>query len=153
MHASALSQVLVYELMRHWDQNEGGLERHVHEVERFYERRRDLMHEAAIRHLTGLCDWELPRAGMFLWIRVRGVDDTWSMIMDDGLQENIMLVPGKVFVPNGATSPYLRASYSIAPEEKFDEAFRRLANIIRRAQQKQKISASGENKANVSLAQ
>ncbi len=111
------------------------------EIESFYQRRRDLMHEAATRHLSGLCQWSLPQGGMFLWIRVDGVDDTWDMIMKEGLKRNIMLVPGKVFVPTVESgekrpSPYLRASYSIAPEEKFDEAFRRLAELIREEQEK-----------------
>jgi len=63
------------------------------------------------------------------------MEDTWNMIMEDGLRRNIMLVPGKVrkensdimnniksivqvFVPGGGPSPYLRASYSIADVEK-----------------------------------
>ena len=94
------------------------------------------MFASAEKHLTGLCDVSLPQAGMFLWIKVHSVEDTWDMIMNRGLEENIMLVPGKVFVPNGDKSPYLRASYSIAPEDKFDEAFRRLAKIIREEQNK-----------------
>lgn len=40
-------------------------------------------------------------------------------------------------MPHGHKSPYLRASYSIAPEEKFDEAFQRLAELIREEQELQ----------------
>ena len=112
------------------------------EIETFYKRRRDLMHAAATRHLTGLCEWSLPEGGMFLWIKVEGVEDTWDMIMEEGLRRNIMLVPGRVFVPrkedgSRATSPYVRASYSLAPVDKFDEAFRRLAQLIREEREKQ----------------
>ncbi len=46
------------------------ISRHVVEIEEFYKRRRDAMHEAATRHLTGLCEWSLPQGGMFLWIKV-----------------------------------------------------------------------------------
>ena len=123
--------------------------RHVDNIESFYKRRRDLCHDAATKHLTGLCEWSLPDGGMFLWIKVDGVEDTWDMIMEEGLKRDIMLVPGKVFVPNvdgegsKLTSPYLRASYSIADEDKFDEAFRRLAQLIREEREKQANKVRG----------
>ena len=64
------------------------------------------------------------------------------MIMEEGLRRNIMLVPGRVFVPRREdggrpASPYMRASYSLAPVEKFDEAFRRLAELVREERAKQ----------------
>lgn len=130
LHASALSQVLINELLSHWGMD--GFEKHVNEVEDFYRNRRDLMNESAKKHLTGLCEWDVPQGGMFLWIKVNDVPCTWNMIMDRGLKKNIMMVPGRVFMPDSSRgSQYLRASYSIAPIEKFDEAFRRLAELIR----------------------
>ena len=68
LHASSLSQVIISEMLSRWDIE--GLERHIQEVEDFYRARRDAMHAAASRHLTGLCEWSLPRGGMFLWIKV-----------------------------------------------------------------------------------
>ena len=64
-----------------------------------------------------------------------------------------MLVPGRVFMPENslpgsATSPYLRASYSIAPVEKFDEAMSRLADIIREEQEK--VAAASQEQAGAS---
>ena len=100
------------------------------------------MNAAAEKHLTGLATWSVPKGGMFLWIKVEGVEDTWDMIMDKGLRKNIMLVPGRVFMPENVDptarvcSPYLRASYSIAPVDQFDEAMARLADLIRGEQEK-----------------
>eukprot|EP00095_Tigriopus_kingsejongensis_P005565 snap_masked-scaffold12_size759060-processed-gene-2.11 protein:Tk05565 transcript:snap_masked-scaffold12_size759060-processed-gene-2.11-mRNA-1 annotation:"kynurenine alpha-aminoadipate aminotransferase mitochondrial precursor" len=129
LHASALSQVLINELLQDW--GIPGFENHIREIEEFYQRRRDSMHQAALKHLSGLCEWNVPEGGMFLWIKVNDVECTWNMIMDKGLKKNIMLVPGRVFKPNALNgSSYLRASYSIADEGKFDEAFRRLAELI-----------------------
>jgi DNA-binding transcriptional MocR family regulator len=42
---------------------------HIDEVEDFYRFRRDAMHQAAEKHLSGLCQWTKPNGGMFLWIR------------------------------------------------------------------------------------
>jgi kynurenine/2-aminoadipate aminotransferase len=36
---------------------------------------------AAERHLTGLCEWSKPDGGMFMWLKVIDVPDTWDMIM------------------------------------------------------------------------
>ena len=65
-------------------------------VEQFYKARRDNMLRAADRHLDGLCEYSVPLGGMFLWMRVPGLSSTWDMIMERGLQNNIMLMPGKV---------------------------------------------------------
>ena len=82
--------------------------------------------------MADLAEWSLPQGGMFLWMRIPRLRDTWDMIMERGLEKNIMLVPGRVFAPrNAGESQYLRASYSVAAEDRFDEAFRRLAELVR----------------------
>ena len=51
---------------------------------------------AADKHLAGLCEYSVPLGGMFLWIRVPGIRDTWQMIMERAMEKSIMLMPGKV---------------------------------------------------------
>ena len=69
---------------------------------------------------------------MFVWFKVPLIDDTWSMLMERGLEKNIMLLPGKGFMPkHDQTSNYMRAAFSVAPEEKFEIAFERLAQLIK----------------------
>lgn len=82
LHASSLSQAVVNELLKDWGHE--GFFRHVEGIEAFYRERRDALAEAAERHLRGLATWSVPKGGMFLWIKVEGVEDTWSMIMDKG---------------------------------------------------------------------
>ena len=54
------------------------------------------------------------------------------MIMERGLAANIMLMPGKAFQPEqGKPCQYLRAAFSIAPEQNFEPAMERLADLIR----------------------
>jgi len=136
LHASSLSQVIAYELLSQWKIQ--GFLQHVDFVEHFYQSRRDLMVEAAEKHLTGICQWSVPDGGMFLWLRVPQIPDTWDMLMKKGLERNIMLLPGKGFMPSCSisdsgqqTSSYMRAAFSVAPEEKFDMAFERLAQLIK----------------------
>ena len=40
---------------------------------------------AADRHLAGLAEFSVPLGGMFLWLRVPGLTDTWDMIMQRGI--------------------------------------------------------------------
>ena len=136
LHASSLSQVIAYELLSQW-KIEGFLQ-HVAFVENFYKSRRDQMAKAAEKHLTGICQWSVPDGGMFLWLQVPQIPDTWDMLMKKGLERNIMLLPGKGFMPSCSisdsgqqTSSYMRAAFSVAPEEKFDMAFERLAQLIK----------------------
>jgi len=130
LHASSLSQVLVSRLIDEWGMD--GFKAHIKKVEDFYEGRRDKMMEAADQHLKGLCEYSVPQGGMFLWIKVPELDSTWDMIMERGLKQNIMLMPGKAFQPDSSRPcQFLRAAFSIAPEEKFEPAMARLAALIR----------------------
>ncbi len=40
------------------------------------------MSSSADRHLGGLCEWGLPKGGMFFWMRAKGVKNTWDLIMN-----------------------------------------------------------------------
>merc|ERR1712059_199440 len=130
LHASSLSQVVTAALLDQWG-HQGFLD-HVDEVEGFYKAGRDLMVVAADKHLTGLVEYSVPAGGMFLWMRVPGLSSTWDMIMERGLKKNIMLMPGKAFQPDPSLPcNYMRAAFSIAPEEMFEPAMERLADLIR----------------------
>ena len=61
LHAASLSQVISFELLNRWG-IEGFLD-HVTKIEAFYQKRRDIMLEAANKHLTGVCQWDIPKAG------------------------------------------------------------------------------------------
>ena len=90
------------------------------------------MVSAAEKHLTGLCEFSVPLGGMFLWIKVPELTSTWDMIMERGMEKNIMLMPGKAFQPDVSKHcQYLRAAFSIAREDKFEPAMERLADLIR----------------------
>jgi len=130
LHASSLSQVITSQLMEQWGHK--GFFEHIDNVENFYKKRRDRMLEAADKHLKNICEYSVPLGGMFLWIRVPELTSTWDMIMERGMKKNIMLMPGKAFQPDlSKPCQYLRAAFSIAPEEKFEPAMERLAQLIK----------------------
>lgn len=130
LHASSLSQVITSKLLEQWG-HQGFLE-HVSKVECFYKGRRDKLVKAAEKHLNGLCEFSVPGGGMFLWIKVDGLSSTWDMIMKRAMANNILLMPGRAFQSDqDQECPYLRASFSLAPEEQFDIAMERLAHLIK----------------------
>lgn len=72
--------------------------------------------------LAGLAEWNVPKGGMFLWIKVNGVKDTNEMVMARGLDKKIILVPGKCFTADPSKpSAYIRAAFSLAPQDDIDE--------------------------------
>ncbi|XP_042218767.1 kynurenine/alpha-aminoadipate aminotransferase, mitochondrial-like [Homarus americanus] len=130
LHASSMSQVLVSELLQMW--GEEGFFKHTQAVQDFYLKQRDAMIEAAQKHLTGLCEWAVPTGGMFLWLKVPKVPDTWDMIMERALQKNVILVPGKAFMCDPSLPcNYMRAAFSVVTPEMMDRGLECLAELIR----------------------
>ncbi|XP_069183047.1 kynurenine/alpha-aminoadipate aminotransferase, mitochondrial isoform X5 [Procambarus clarkii] len=123
-------KVLVSELLKLW-----GMEdffKHTHKVQDFYHKQRDAMLKAADTHLKGLCEWSVPTGGMFLWLKVSGVYDTWDMILERALTKNVILVPGKAFMcDTSAPSQYMRAAFSVVTPEAMDKGLSSLAELIR----------------------
>ncbi|ROT65342.1 hypothetical protein C7M84_016696 [Penaeus vannamei] len=129
-----LEEVLIAELFNHWGLD--GFLQHVKDVRQFYQGKRDAILLAAEKHLTGLCEWNVPQGGMFLWIKVLGVKDTEDMLLERGAARHVLLVPGKGFTTKfHSPCQYMRASYSTVTAEQMDKAFRILAEVIREEMQ------------------
>jgi kynurenine/2-aminoadipate aminotransferase len=129
LHTSGISQAIVLALLEKWGFE--GLDKQKENVQKFYTKQRDALIQAAEKHLKGLAEWEVPVAGMFLWIRLLGVEDTFDLIRKKAVTEKVLFVPGRSFVPGGANSPYIRASFSTATPEQMDIAMSRLAGLLR----------------------
>ncbi|KAK2527586.1 Aadat [Columba guinea] len=103
-------------------------------VVEFYRTQRNAMLIAADKWLKDLAEWYPPAAGMFLWIKIKGVSDTQQLIMEKALQKEVLLVPGGAFnIDSSEPSPYVRASFSLSSPAQMDLAFKRLADLIREA--------------------
>uniref|UniRef100_A0A1A8QY05 Kynurenine/alpha-aminoadipate aminotransferase, mitochondrial n=1 Tax=Nothobranchius pienaari TaxID=704102 RepID=A0A1A8QY05_9TELE len=132
MHTSTFTQLMVSHLLHDWGQE--GFLQHIDRVIEFYKRQRDAMVCSAEKWLKDLAEWHPPSAGMFLWMKLKGVADTQQLIMEKALEKEVLLVPGGVFMINsGEPCPYVRAAFSLSTPEQIDEAFRRLSLLIREA--------------------
>ncbi|XP_062373108.1 kynurenine/alpha-aminoadipate aminotransferase, mitochondrial [Sardina pilchardus] len=133
MHTSTFTQLMVSQLLHAWGQS--GFLNHIDGVVEFYRAQRNAMLSSADKWLTGLAEWHAPAAGMFLWIRLKGVADTQQLIMEKALEKEVLLVPGGVFTINSSEPcPYVRAAFSLSTPAQIDEAFKRLSALIKEAQ-------------------
>lgn len=85
-----------------------------------------------LRHLSGLAEWSVPEAGMFMWFKLNLGDDGDSnnLIRTNALERGVLALPGAVFYPLKRKSAYVRASFSLLGEKDVDEALRRLKEAI-----------------------
>jgi tryptophan aminotransferase len=58
-----------------------------------------------------------------------------DLIRKKAIEAGVLALPGTSFFVSGKPTPYVRASFSLLPEKDVDEALRRLAEIVRLAQQ------------------
>lgn len=69
----------------------------------------------------GLAEWNVPKGGMFLWIKILGIDDASELISKHAIEKEVILIPGKCFeVDENVKSPYCRASFSLPEVDKLD---------------------------------
>ncbi|XP_033961702.1 kynurenine/alpha-aminoadipate aminotransferase, mitochondrial isoform X1 [Pseudochaenichthys georgianus] len=132
MHTSTFTQLMVSQLLHSWGQD--GFLRHIDGVIEFYRKQRNAMISSADKWLKDVAEWHAPSAGMFLWIKLKGIADTQQLIMEKALEKEVLLVPGGVFMINSSDPcPYVRAAFSLSTPEQIDEAFRRLSSLIKEA--------------------
>ncbi|XP_056883362.1 kynurenine/alpha-aminoadipate aminotransferase, mitochondrial isoform X1 [Takifugu flavidus] len=132
MHTSTFTQLMVSQLLHSWGQE--GFLQHIDGVIEFYRSQRDAMIFSAEKWLKDLAEWHAPSAGMFLWIKLKGVSDTQQLIMKKALAKEVLLVPGGVFMINSnEPCPYVRAAFSLSTPDQIDEGFRRLSSLIKEA--------------------
>jgi kynurenine/2-aminoadipate aminotransferase len=129
LHNSGISQMILSKILSTW-KTDNGFNHHCDRVAHFYEQRKQVMVAAAEKHLTGLAQWDVPEAGMFLWMKLP-FKDTKALIETKAAQAHVLLVPGQAFDPRNQPSPYVRASFSTASDDELDTAMARLAGLIR----------------------
>ncbi|XP_048256130.1 kynurenine/alpha-aminoadipate aminotransferase, mitochondrial-like isoform X7 [Haliotis rufescens] len=99
-------------------------------VANFYHKRSQHASRIAEAYLKGLAEWSDPVAGMFLWMKLLGVEDS-RPICQKLIQKGAVVVQGHIFCPASVNSPYIRVSYSYASEEDLAKAFSWLADILK----------------------
>jgi kynurenine/2-aminoadipate aminotransferase len=120
MHAPVILQIMLHKMFTHWTWPD--FDAHVAGIRDFYRTQKDYMVQACEKYLTDLADWEEPRGGMFIWVKIRQVKDTWQMAMDRAVKRGILVLPGVACSPYvEKASPYVRLSYSLVSPDVMDK--------------------------------
>ncbi|XP_058806903.1 kynurenine/alpha-aminoadipate aminotransferase, mitochondrial-like isoform X2 [Phymastichus coffea] len=150
LHPSALSQVLVHKLLTGWSEQQ--LDQHLARVRRFYRDKRDAMLRAVEKHFAGIAEWSVPKAGMFVWLKITVLDDTYDLVVNKCIPQGVFALPGHAFYPDSSKPcPYIRLCYSQADERDVDEGLAKIAAITRAAAAEKGAKVNGalaENPAN-----
>uniref|UniRef100_A0A8D1V390 Aminotransferase class I/classII large domain-containing protein n=1 Tax=Sus scrofa TaxID=9823 RepID=A0A8D1V390_PIG len=119
MHPSTFSQLLVSQLLHQW--GEDGFRAQMERVTKVYRKQMDALLAAADKWLSGLAEWHVPTAGMFLWVKIKCMNDVRKLIEEKAMKKEIFMLPGYHFYfDSSAPCPYFRASFSLASPEQMD---------------------------------
>lgn len=87
---------------------------------------------SASKHITRVInsDMTLYRFKLLLNDEQEAEGDSHAAILTCGVERGVLALPGAAFLPNGRKSAYVRASFSLTPEQDVDEALKRLREAI-----------------------
>lgn len=96
-----------------------------------YRVRRDAMQAALERHFGAIADWQMPRGGLFFWLKLRGDLQATRAVLDQAIARNVAFMPGEAFFAEPAEGrQYLRLNYSRATPEEMESGLATLARCI-----------------------
>ena len=69
-----------------------------------------------------IAEWDRPKGGMFVWVKIPSVKNTFDLAMKDCLKKGIFVLPGVAFHYNSEKpSQYVRLCYSYATSEEMEK--------------------------------
>ncbi|MBA3451450.1 MAG: PLP-dependent aminotransferase family protein [Chloroflexia bacterium] len=107
----------------------GFLDDHLATTREIYRRRRDAMITGLEREMPEGVHWTMPDGGFFLWVTLPEGYDTDAML-PAATDRGIIYLPSSWFYPDRSWKRSMRLNFSSQPEERIDEAMRRLAQTI-----------------------
>jgi DNA-binding transcriptional MocR family regulator len=103
---------------------------HVTNLRTGYRLRRDAMQAALTRHLGDIAEWEVPRGGLFFWVRLLRHQATRTLLAQ-AMEQGVVFMPGEAFFPDGNNQAYLRLNYSHATPEQMERGLAVLSRLLR----------------------
>jgi 2-aminoadipate transaminase len=119
-----LSQYAAAELLR-----KGEVARQIPKVTRVYRKKRDLMLEAMDGSFPEEAEWNEPKGGLFLWVRMPESVNTTEMLME-AVKRGVAYIPGSNFF-TGPVHNYIRLNYSFPSEPDIVEGIQILGGLLK----------------------
>ena len=108
-------------------QRRGWIDEQVARSQALYERKCTRLLAALERSMPDGARWTRPRGGFFSWLTLPGVDTT--ELAQRAVGQQVGIVPGSLFFPDGRGADSVRLSFSLVDEEQIDEGIERLARL------------------------
>lgn len=120
-----LSQYVAAELLRR-----GIVERQIPRITRIYRKKRDIMLESMKTSFPGEAEWNEPKGGLFLWVKMPEEVNT-SKILTEAVDQGVAYIPGSNFFVDPSITNYIRLNYSFPSEDDIVEGIGILGNLLK----------------------
>lgn len=123
--SDGLSQYVASELLA-----KGVVERQIRRVTDVYREKRDLMLESMEAYFPKEAEWNRPRGGLFLWVRLPEGMDASKMVFE-AVERGVAYIPGSNFFTDPSKTNYMRLNYSFPSKEDIVEGIKILGDLLR----------------------
>ena len=121
--SSTLSQYVAAEWLA-----SGLYEEHLENVRKQLKIRRQTVLETLNKYLKNYADWETPKGGFFIWVKMKPEHKT-ARLFEKAYAQGILLNPSKIY--ENSADQAIRISYANAPLEKLKEGIIQLSIILK----------------------
>lgn len=109
----------------------GNLQPHLERVRSAYQKRRDVMLEAAERYFPKTARWQIPTGGLYLWIQMDTDGPRATDLYLKALNYGAAFAIGSVFFAYNPSLYTMRLNYAACTPEEIEEGMRRLGKAWR----------------------
>ena len=109
----------------------GNLDLHVKSLIKSYKIKREAMKEALDKNFADDIKYEIPKGGMFFWIKFDEKRDSMKLF-DEAIKQGVAYVPGSVFYKDHKPNSYARLNFTNATLEDINTGIKRLKLALER---------------------
>jgi 2-aminoadipate transaminase len=109
----------------------GEVEGQIPKVTEVYRRKRDLMLETMASSFPEEAEWNDPKGGLFLWVKMPEHVDT-TEVLKEAVREGVAFIPGSNFFAEPVQN-YIRLNYSFPSEADIVEGIQILGRLLKKA--------------------
>ena len=107
----------------------GAVEAQIPRITEVYRRKRDLMLETMDINFPEEAEWNDPKGGLFLWVRMPGHVNTTEMLME-AVKNGVAYIPGSNFFAKPVHN-YIRLNYSFPSDDDIVEGIQILGGMLK----------------------
>lgn len=134
LHSDSFAQRITAKYMELYD-----IEAHIEKIKAMYKERCTTMLQCIDQFFPKNISCSKPEGGLFIWIELPASVDP-AKIFSECLKNNVAVVPGNPFYPNGTEKSALRLNFSNTPKEQIIEGIKRIGEVLHYELKKEALS-------------